>query len=53
MYILDKISRDEKGNPLFFYILKGEQKHYFSVEKFLPDISEFYIPNHIFEQYGY
>lgn len=53
MYILDKISRDERVEyPLFFYILKGEQKHYFSVEKFLPDISDFYIPNHIFEQLG-
>jgi ubiquitin fusion degradation protein 1 len=53
MYVLDSISKDERIEyPLFFYILKDEKRHYFSVEKFLPDVSDFYIPNHIFEQLG-
>ena len=39
MFVLDKLSKDNK-------------RYYFSVEKFLPDVSDFFIPNHIFEQLG-
>ena len=53
MFVLDKLSKDNRIEyPLFFYILKDDQRYYFSVEKFLPDISDFFIPNHIFEQLG-
>ena len=53
MFVLDKLSKDERIEfPLFFYILKDENRYYFSVEKFLPDVSDFFIPNHIFEQLG-
>jgi ubiquitin fusion degradation protein 1 len=52
-FVLDKLSKDERIEfPLFFYILKDEKRYYFSVEKFLPDVSDFLIPNHIFEQLG-
>ena len=53
MFVLDKLSKDERIEfPLFFYILKDDKRYYFSVEKFLPDVSDFFIPNHIFEQLG-
>ena len=53
MFVLDRISREDKIDyPLFFYIEKNDKRYYFSVDKFLPDISDFYIPNHIFEQIG-
>ena len=53
MFVLDKLSKDDRIEyPLFFYILKDDKRYYFSVEKFLPDVSDFFIPNHIFEQLG-
>ena len=53
MFVLDSISKDNRIEfPLFFYILKDDKRYYFSVDKFLPDVSDFFIPNHIFEQLG-
>ena len=53
MYVLDSISKDTRVEyPLFFYIIKDDIRYYFSVGEFLPDVSDFYIPNHIFTQLG-
>lgn len=53
MFVLDAISKDNRIEfPLFFYILKDDKRYYFSIDKFLPDVSDFFIPNHIFEQLG-
>jgi ubiquitin fusion degradation protein 1 len=51
--ILENITHDERIKfPLFFYIKHNERKIYLSVDKFVPDISDIFIPNHIFEQLG-
>ena len=53
MFVLEGLSKEDKIEyPLFFYTVKNDKRYYFSVDKFLPDISDFYIPNHIFEQLG-
>ncbi len=49
-YILESVTQKDIEFPLFFYIESNDKKIYFGVEKFLPDISNFYIPNYIFEQ---
>ena len=51
--ILDKISSNSNVEfPLYFYLEKNDKKIYFGVEKFLPDISDYFIPNYIFENLG-
>ena len=51
-YILETLSGKDIEFPLFFYIEKNDKRIYFGVEKFLPDISDFFIPNYIFENLG-
>jgi ubiquitin fusion degradation protein 1 len=51
-HILETVTQKDVEFPLFFFIEKNDKKIYFGVEKFLPDISEFYVPNYIFEQLG-
>ena len=51
--ILDKVSNNDNIEfPLYFYFEKDGKKIYFGVEKFLPDVSDYYIPNYIFENLG-
>lgn len=51
-YILETATLKDVEFPLFFYLEKNNKRIYFGVEKFLPDISDFFIPNYIFEGLG-
>ncbi|MBT7452191.1 MAG: hypothetical protein HN793_15240 [Rhodospirillaceae bacterium] len=51
-YILETVTLRDVEFPLFFYLEKNDKRIYFGVEKFLSDISDFFIPNYIFEELG-